>query len=85
MTVDDFDADKSKGKANTVLSYGTTDADGTFTIDTPLPRGDVYTAIVGAKGYQRIAEDDALEITAGRPGQYSSWIRSSWIGSNVAR
>lgn len=67
VTVDDFDNDTSKGKADTVLSYGVTDAQGAFTINTPLPRGEVYSAIVGAKGYQRIAEDDALEITEDDP------------------
>ncbi len=67
VTVDDFDNDASKGKADTVLSYGITDANGVFTINTPLPRGDVYSALVGAKGYQRIAEDDALEITEDDP------------------
>lgn len=67
VTVDDFDNDTSKGKADTVLSYGVTDAQGAFTINNPLPRGEVYSAIVGAKGYQRIAEDDALEITEDDP------------------
>ena len=67
LTVDDFDADESEDKTETVLSYGVTDADGVYTIDTPLPRGEVYTAIVGATGYQRIAEDFALEITEDDP------------------
>ena len=66
-TVDDFDADKSQDKADTVYSYGVTAADGTFTLDTPLARGEVYSAVVGAKGYQRIAEDDAIEITQDDP------------------
>ncbi len=67
QTVDDFDDDDSNGKADTVISYGSTNAKGQFTINTPLPRGEVYTVIVGAKGYQRIAEDDALEITEDDP------------------
>jgi hypothetical protein len=67
MTVDDFDADNSKGKADTVLSYGIANASGVFTAETPLPRGEVFSVIVGAKGYQRIAEDDALEITEDDP------------------
>lgn len=62
LTVDDFDDDTSDGKADTVLSYGSANAKGQFTINTPLPRDEVYTVIVGAKGYERIAEDDALEI-----------------------
>jgi putative serine protease PepD len=66
-SVDDFDNDNSKGKTDTLFSYGVTNAAGQFTIDTPLPRGEVYTAIVGAKGYQRIAENDALEIRADDP------------------
>ena len=61
-TVDDFDSDKSKGKADTVLSYGVTNSSGIFTIQTPLPRDQSYSVIVGAKGYSRIAEDDALTI-----------------------
>ncbi len=67
MTVDDFDNDDSDGKTDTVLSYGVTNSQGQFTTNTPLPRGEVYTAIVGAKGYQRIAEDDALEIAEDDP------------------
>jgi len=50
-----------------VLAYGVTDTEGLYTIDRPLPRGDVYSAIVGAKGYERIAEDFALEITEDDP------------------
>ena len=67
LTVDDFDADESEDKTETVLSYGVTDAEGAYTTDTPLPCGESYTAIVGAKGYQRIAEDFALEITEDDP------------------
>ena len=61
-TVDDFDSDNSKGKADTVASYGITNASGVFTIRNPLARGESYSVIVGAKGYRRIAEDDALPI-----------------------
>lgn len=67
LTVDDFDDDNSDDKADSVLSYGSTNAKGQFTINTPLPRGEVYTVLVGAKGYQRIAENDALEITEDDP------------------
>ncbi len=67
LSIDDFDNDTSDGKARTVLSYGTTNAQGQYTINTPLPRGYVYSALVGAKGYQRIAEDDALEILEDDP------------------
>ena len=67
LTVDDFDADESEDKSDTVLSYGVTDAEGVYTTDTPLPRGEAYTAIVGAKGYWRIAEDFALEIVDDDP------------------
>ena len=38
-----------------------------YTLNKPLERGEVYTVIVGAKGYVRIAEDDALEITEDDP------------------
>ena len=67
LTVDDFDADNSDGKSDTVFAYGITDAKGVYTLNKPLPRGEVYTAIIGAKGYVRIAEDDALEITQDDP------------------
>ena len=67
LTVDDFDADKSQDKTDTVLSYGVTDAKGVYTTGTPLPRGVAYTAIAGAKGYQRIAVDFALEILEDDP------------------
>lgn len=67
LTVDDFDEDESEGKVDTVLAYGVTDTKGVYTTDRPLPRGDAYSAIVGAKGYQRIAEDFALEITEDDP------------------
>jgi S1-C subfamily serine protease len=66
-TVDDFDNDDSKGKADTVASYGITNASGAFTIETPLARGETYSVIVGAKGYRRIAEDDALPIEDSDP------------------
>lgn len=66
-SIADFDADRSEGKAKTVLTYGITNASGAFTVESPLPRGQVFSVIVGAKGYQRIAEDDALEITEDDP------------------
>lgn len=62
QTVDDFDADQTEGKENTVLAFGVTGSDGAFVLNRPLERGETYSVIVGAKGYQRIAEDDALEI-----------------------
>lgn len=62
QTVDDFDADQTEGKEDTVLAFGVTGTDGAFVLNRPLERGEVYSVIVGAKGYQRIAEDDALEI-----------------------
>ena len=66
-TVRDYDADKSKGRVNTVQSYGVTDAGGAFTSDGPLARGETYTVIVTARGYQRVAENHALEITEDDP------------------
>jgi len=65
--VADFDRDQSEGKTDSIITYGLADASGLFTTYTPLPRGEVYGAIVGAKGYQRIAEDEALEIRADDP------------------
>jgi S1-C subfamily serine protease len=67
QTVRSYDADKSKGKVNTVQAYGVTDAGGVFTSDRPLVRGETYTVIVSARGYQRVAENDVLEITDDDP------------------
>ncbi len=67
QTVDDFDADDTENKENTVFAFGVTGADGAFVLNRPLDRGEVYSVIVGAKGYQRIAEDDALEILEDDP------------------
>ncbi len=67
LTVDDFDADKSDGKTKTVFSYGVTDAKGVYTLNKPIPREQTYSVVVGAKGYVRIAEDDALEIKSDDP------------------
>ena len=66
-TIDDFDADESENKTGTVLAIGAANANGQYTTDVPLPRGATYSVIVGAKNYQRIAEDDALEIDADTP------------------
>lgn len=66
-TVRDYDADNSKGKANTVQSYGVTDANGIFTADSPLARAEVYSVIVSARGYERIAENRALAIDQDEP------------------
>ena len=63
-TVGDYDADNSKGKANTVQAYGVANANGVFTSDTPLERGQTYSVIVSAKGYERIAENEALGRSA---------------------
>ena len=67
LTVDDFDADESEEKIDTVFSYGITDKKGMYTLNQPLERSEIYSVIVGAKGYVRIAEDDALEITEDDP------------------
>lgn len=67
LTIEDFDNDTSDGKSQTVISYGVANAQGQFTTNAPLPRGYIYSALVGAKGYQRIAEDDALEIAEDDP------------------
>ncbi len=39
QTVDDFDADTSDGKTETVFAYGVSDAKGVYTLNNPLPRG----------------------------------------------
>jgi hypothetical protein len=66
-TVRDFDRDTRKGKAETVQSYGVTNANGVFTTDAPLARGATYSVIVGARGYQRIAEDHAFILFDDEP------------------
>ena len=67
QTVEDFDADDTENKENTVFAFGVAGADGAFVLNKPLDRGEVYSVIVGAKGYQRIEEDDALEILQDDP------------------
>lgn len=62
-TIANFDSDSSKGKTDTVQSYGVTNANGVFTSDGALARGEVYSVLVSAPGYQRVGEDDALEIS----------------------
>ena len=67
QTVDDFDADQTENKEETVFAFGVSGKDGSFVLNRPLDRGEVYSVIVGAKGYQRIEEDDALEILEDDP------------------
>ena len=64
-TVADFDAADDVNKV--ILSAGMTDADGKYITLVPLPRGQVYSVIAGKKGYQRLALDDALEISPDDP------------------
>jgi hypothetical protein len=66
-TVRDYDADRSKGRVNTVQSLGVTDAGGAFTSDRPLERGESYTVVITARGYQRVAENHALVIAENDP------------------
>ena len=67
QTVADFDADRSENKDETVLAFGVTGSDGAYVLNQPLARGEVYSVIIGAQGYQRIAENDALEILEDDP------------------
>jgi S1-C subfamily serine protease len=55
--VRDFDRSEDM---STVLSGGMTNVKGIYTTDTPIPRGESYSVLVGAQGYQRLAEDDIL-------------------------
>lgn len=64
MTVADFDASTDD---SAVLSVGVTDANGLYVIDAPLPRGEIYSVLVGMRGYQRIAVDEAFEVTMDDP------------------
>ena len=41
-----------------VYSYGEADRQGNYRLSAPLVRGESYSVIVGAKGYDMIAEDD---------------------------
>ena len=52
-----------------IASMGQTDDEGYFRLSPPLPRGYTYGAIAVAKGYETIAEDDALEITDEDPDE----------------
>ncbi len=62
VTVDDFDA--ADYPEELLQSMGVTDADGMYFTILPLPRGQDYTVIIGREGYQRIAENDVLEVYA---------------------
>ena len=66
-TVRDFDNDNSKGRVNSVHAFGVTNANGVFTSNTPLERGQIYGVIVSVRGYERIAADNVLEILATEP------------------
>ncbi len=46
-----------------------TDAGGKFTFPQQLPKGQAYSVIVVAKGYQDLAVESALRITANAPEQ----------------
>ena len=50
--------------AEQVLSWGTTDVTGTFTLEPPLPRDGRYTVAVSAAGYQPSLGDAALFVPA---------------------
>lgn len=64
-TVDEFYA--SEDFLSLVQASGATDADGFYVTAPPLPRGDVFTVIILADGYQTLAIDGALEITSEDP------------------
>lgn len=65
MTVADLDA--ADDFRSVVMALGVTDASGTFFTDMPLPRGEVFSVVIGREGYQRLAFDDAYETTADDP------------------
>lgn len=67
-TVADFD--QADDVSTVMQSFGTTDENGEYISVLPLPRGQVYSVIVGKQGYQRLAYDDALEILPDDP----DWI-----------
>ena len=52
-----------------VAAFGRSDKDGYFRLSPQLQRGSTYGAIVVADGYQPIAEDDALVLTADEPDE----------------
>ncbi|MEM7030588.1 MAG: serine protease [Chloroflexota bacterium] len=65
LDTEDFDA--ADDVDTVVLSVGVTDVDGIYTTETPLPREQSYTAIIGRRGYERVAYDFGLEVTADDP------------------
>ncbi|MEN9934840.1 MAG: hypothetical protein RLZZ387_1419 [Chloroflexota bacterium] len=50
-----------------VAAMGTTDRRGTYQTAPGLPRGEVYSVVIGAKGYTPRSFEDALEITEDDP------------------
>jgi bacillolysin/thermolysin/neutral peptidase B len=56
-------ADDGRVTRDEVFSMGVTDRSGYFTLDTPLARDTVYSAIVIADGYYAIIADEAIDTT----------------------
>ncbi|HEU5087971.1 MAG TPA: serine protease [Roseiflexaceae bacterium] len=65
VTADQFE--ESGFSEDLVATIGTADRSGAYQTTPALPRGQTYTVIVGAKGYQPRAFEDGLEITEDDP------------------
>ncbi len=64
-TVRDFA--NSEDVMSLVQAMGSTDAEGFYVLVPPVPRGEAYTVIVIADGYETLAVDDGIEMTADEP------------------
>lgn len=59
------------------LTWGLTDADGVFRLDSPVPQGARYTVAVGADGYLPLIQSGALDLSSESPPMYDPWTRIS--------
>lgn len=59
--------------ADQVLTLGQTDANGRFQTATPVPRGQVYSVIVIAEGYEPLVEDGVLKIDNQASDPFDPW------------
>jgi S1-C subfamily serine protease len=54
------------------VTYGISDQDGSFNLPCPLPRDEVFTVVVLAKGFVELAGDGVLS-TSKAPDRYEPW------------
>lgn len=65
--------------SNEVLTMGTSDANGTYQTQAPVPRNQTYSVIVLASGYRPILADDGVSVprTATNPYPVNATLRKS--------